>query len=138
MQTNREWLEAYRRFCKPSEEINMDMTQYAATESNDLKAVDFIGKNLKVKISQVEIRNYPANEKQPASVKGVLHFQGKEKTLVLNKTNTKILINAYGKDSVDWVGREIGLSTHETEMGTGWVVKPLDVAEPEFESDVPF
>lgn len=139
MQTPLEWLREYTRALnKLHEEQDMDMTQYAITESNDLKAADFIGKNLKVKIAQVEVRNYPARDGQPASDKAVLYFEGKEKTLVLNKTNTKILINAYGKDSDNWVGSEVGLSTHETELGTGWVVKPLDVKEPEFDDGVDF
>jgi len=133
----REYQAAYDKFYNTGE-TTMDMTQYATTETNDLKAADFVGKNLKVKISKVEIRDYPARDNQPASVKGVLHFEGKEKTLVLNKTNTKILINAYGKDSDEWINREVGLSTHETEMGTGWVVKPLDVKEPEFDDEIPF
>src|SRR3990167_508990 len=141
-ESNKQWLQDYReeydRLYQPTGENMMDMTDYATTESNDLKAADFIGKNLKVRIESVEIRSYPAREGQAASDKGVLHFEGKEKTLVLNKTNTKILINAYGKDSEGWVGREIGLSTHETEMSTGWVVKPLDVKEPEYEPDILF
>jgi len=141
-ESRQEWLKDYtERLIQNSTtgESNMtDMTQYASSESNDLKAADFIGKNLKVKISEVEIRNYPAKDGQPAATKGALHFEGKEKTLVLNKTNTKILITAYGKESEGWVGKEIGLSTHETEMGTGWVVTPLDVKAPEYEEDVPF
>ena len=135
-QTTKQWLEEYERFT--TGEITMDMTQYSSTESNDLKAADFVGKNLKVKISKVEIRSYPAKENQAASTKGCLHFVGKEKTLVLNKTNTKLLIAAYGKESEGWTGKEVGLSTHETEMGTGWVVTPLDVAPPAFDPDVGF
>lgn len=142
-ESRQKWLQdysaAYDKFYKPEGESNMtDMTQYASAESNDLKAADFVGKNLKVKISSVEIRNYPAREGQPAAEKGALHFEGKEKTLVLNKTNTKILINAYGKDSESWAGHEVGLSTQETEKGTGWVVTPLDIEAPEYAEDVPF
>lgn len=116
----------------------MDMTKYAATESNDLKAADFKGKNLKVVIESVEIRHYEARNDQAASDKAVLHFVGKEKTLVLNKTNTKRLIDSYGANSDSWIQQEIGLSTHETELGTGWIVTPLNVKPPEFESDIPF
>lgn len=116
----------------------MDMSKYAVTESNDLKAADFKGKNLKVVIESVEVRHYDARNDQPAADKAVLKFVGKEKTLVLNKTNTKILINAYGEDSDSWLNQEIGLSTHETDLGTGWVVSPLNVKPPEFEDDIPF
>lgn len=116
----------------------VDATKYGETMSNDLKASDFAGKNMKVKISSVEERHYEARNGNPAQDKLALHFEGKEKTLVLNKTNTKILINAYGTETDNWVGREIGLTTHETEMGTGWVVTPLNVAPPEFDDAIPF
>jgi len=116
----------------------MDMNKYAVTESNDLKAADFKGKNLKVVIERVEVRHYDARNEQPAADKPVLHFVGKEKTLVLNKTNTKYLIGAYGPDSDSWINQEIGLSTHETELGTGWIVTPLNVQPPDYNDDIPF
>lgn len=116
----------------------MDMTKYAATESNDLKAIDFKGKNLKVVIEAVEVRHYEARNNQAASDKAVLRFIGKERTLVLNKTNTKILITAYGAESNGWIGKEIGLSTQETELGEGWVVTPLNVQPPDYDQDIPF
>lgn len=134
-QTSAEWLNDY---INQIGDDKVDMTQFASTASNDLKAADFEGKNLKVKISEVEARTYPARDGKPEETKGVLRFEGKEKGLVLNKTNTKNLINAYGNESNDWVGHEVGLSTHETELGIGWVVKPLDVEEPDFDDTVNF
>lgn len=116
----------------------MDMSKYAASESNDLKAIDFKGKNLKLTIESVEERHYEARNGNPAQDKAALHFVGKEKTLVLNKTNTKLLITAYGADSDGWIGKEIGLSTHETELGEGWVVTPLGVQPPDFDDEIPF
>ncbi len=116
----------------------VDATKYGETQSNDLKAADFAGKNLKVKISDVEERHYEARNNQPAADKLALHFEGKEKTLVLNKTNTRALINAYGGETDGWVGQEIGLTTHETELGTGWVVTPLNVQPPDFDDSIPF
>ena len=80
----------------------MDMSKFAQSDSKDLKAADFIGKNLKVVISGVEIRNYPADGDKPANSKPVLSFVGKEKGLVLNATNTKILCKAYGNDDDGW------------------------------------
>jgi hypothetical protein len=119
----------------------MDMTKYSRSEGSDLKAVDFIGKNLKVVISGVEIREYPAKDDQPANSKPALSFEGKDKQLVLNATNTKILCRAYGDDSDGWSGHEIGLTTADYTdkgYGHGWVVKPLDVEEPDFDDDIPF
>ena len=118
-----------------------DMTQYASGDSKDLKAKDFIGKNLKAKIESVTIRDYPATDDHPASSKPALSFVGKEKTLVLNTSNTKILCDAYGKDSEDWVNHEIGLTVKDYTdkgFGHGWVVTPLDVKAPEFEDEIEF
>ena len=98
-----------------------DMSKYAGSESADLKAVDFLGKHLKVVISAVEIREYPVRDDKPANKKPVLSFEGKDKALVLNATNTKILCGAYGKDDSGWIGHEIGLSTQEYEnYQPGW------------------
>lgn len=115
----------------------MDMTQFASSESKDLKAADFKGQKLKGKIESVSTRTYPAREDQPESTKPVLHFVGREKALVVSPTNTKTLIEAYGKDSDDWVDHEVGLSTKEYEVGTGWIITPLDV-EVAYDDDIPF
>jgi len=117
----------------------MDMSKYASSDSQDLKAVDFRGQNLKVVISGVTTRTYPARDEQPEQTKPVLAFEGKEKVLVVNAGNTRILCEAYGDFDTDWIGHEIGLSTKDYEgFGTGWVVTPLDVEAPEFSDEIPF
>ncbi len=117
----------------------MDMSQYKGEgNTTDLQAKDFIGKSLKLVIERVESVTYPAKEAQPEQTKAVLYFVGKEKRLVLNGTNTGILCNAYGNDSEDWVGKEIGLTTADYTskgFGHGWVVQALDQ---EFSDDIPF
>ena len=116
----------------------VDRSKYGESKSNDLKAIDFKGKNLKLVIESIEDRHYEARENQSAQDKIALHFVDKEKTLVLNKTNTRIIISAWGADDDNWLGKEIGLTTQETEIGEGWVVTPLNVEPPEFEDDIPF
>ena len=119
----------------------MDMTQYSQSDSKDLKAADFIGKNLKVRISGVQIRNFEARDDQPANSKPALSFEGKDKQLVLNATNTKVLCDAYGSESDGWVGHEIGLSVKDYSdkgFGHGWIVTPLDVKAPDYDDDIPF
>jgi len=118
-----------------------DMTKYAGNESDDLKAKEFIGKNLKVKISGVTVREYEATEDKPANSKPVLAFEGKDKGLVLNATNTQILITAYGMDDDSWVGHEIGLTVKDYSAkgyGHGWIITPLDIEAPDFDDDIPF
>jgi hypothetical protein len=123
------------------EETRMaDMRAYgAAANGDDLKAADFKGKNLKVVISEVGTRTYPAKDGRPEQTKTILGFEGKDKTLVCNGTNNDILCDAYGDDGDAWVSHEIGLSTAEYDnFPTGWVVTPLDVAAPDFDDDIPF
>jgi hypothetical protein len=117
-----------------------NMRQYGASaNSDDLKAAEFKGKYLKVVISGVATRTYPAKDGRPENTKTVLSFEGREKTLVCNGTNNDILCDAYGEDGDGWIGHEIGLSTQEYDnFPTGWVVTPLDVAAPEFDDDIPF
>ena len=106
--------------------------------TTDLKAKDFVGKTLKLRIERVETVDYPANEGQPESTKPALYFVGKEKRLILNGTNTETLCNAFGNDSEDWRDKDIALTTKDYTdkgFGHGWIVTPLDV---EFSDDIPF
>ena len=92
-----------------------DMSKFSASESKHLKAKDFLGKNLKVKISDVQIVEFEATEQADAATRAVLLFEGKEKGLVLNATNNDTLCKSYGNDSDEWLGKTIALSTKEYE-----------------------
>lgn len=117
----------------------MDMSKYKAeANTDDLKAKDFIGKNLKLTIERVETVTYPANEQQPENTKPALYFVGKTKRLIMNGTNTETLCNAYGNDSEGWVGKDISLTTKDYTdkgFGHGWIVAALSQ---DFEDDIPF
>ena len=105
----------------------MDMTKYAGNESDWLRADDIEGKNVKVVIESVGEIHFDATDKQAAQDKGTLRFVGHKKGMVLNTTNAKTLIKAYGKDSDKWVGKEIGLNTKEYDgYADGIVVIILD------------
>lgn len=113
-----------------------DMKKFASGESKHLKARDFLGKNLKVSIRDVQFVEFEGRDGEPPQRKAILLFEGKEKGLVLNTTNTRKLIGAYGKDSDGWIGKSIALTTQEYEnFAPGWVVNPLDV---EFDDEIPF
>jgi len=142
-QTNEQWYKEYDTATpiRPKEVLKMDMTQYTVTDSDDLKAKDFIGKSLKLTIAKVDTVCYEATKDQAEATRGVLYFEGKDKRVVLNATNAKVLFDAYGAESDDWIGHLIGLTVEDytaKNYGYGWVVKPLDVAEPEFDDDVDF
>ena len=113
-----------------------DMTQYAGNESTWLKAADIAGKNVSVVISEVGSISFDAKEDQAAQTKATIQFEGKDKGVVLNATNTGILIDAYGAESSEWITREIGLSTRSYEgFADGIVIVILDK---EFDDAIPF
>jgi hypothetical protein len=76
----------------------------SAFPSEFLKAADLNGKAIRVTIDTV------TTEKVGEDRKPVLHFVGKDKTLVLNKTNANRLVEATGTDETDeWSGWSITL-----------------------------
>jgi hypothetical protein len=75
----------------------------AAFPSDYLKAADLDGRNVKVSMSHVEMKDIGGDHKP------ILFFIGKEKGLVLNKTNANNIALAYGDDTDDWNGKEIVL-----------------------------
>ena len=98
---NRRWIEEYDRGVN-----KMDMTKYAGSESKWLKASDLQGGRPTVTIKSVELIEFEddgVKKEKPA-----LTFEGKDKGLVLNATNTEELIHAFGPDSEDWKGKKIG------------------------------
>jgi arabinogalactan endo-1,4-beta-galactosidase len=64
--------------------------------SKYLKAADLQGREVRVSMSNVE------REKIGDDTKPVLYFKGKDKGVVLNKTNAGTISDAYGDDTEDW------------------------------------
>jgi arabinogalactan endo-1,4-beta-galactosidase len=75
----------------------------SAFPSNYLKASDLQGKNILVKMDRTEYEMI-GNDK-----KLILYFQGKEKGMVLNKTNANNIAHIYGEETDEWKGAEIVL-----------------------------
>lgn len=74
-----------------------------AFPSEYLKASDLQGRTVKAVISNVEMKDIGSDHKP------VLYFKGKEKGLVLNKTNANTIALVYGDDTQDWDGGEVEL-----------------------------
>ena len=64
--------------------------------SKYLKAADLGGKEVRVIMQHVE------KEKLGDEMKLALYFKGKEKAMILNKTNSNTIADAYGDDTEDW------------------------------------
>ncbi len=68
--------------------------------SKYLKAADLQGRNVTVKMARVE------QEKIGDDMKLILYFQGKERGVVLNKTNANNIASLYGGETEDWYGMD--------------------------------
>lgn len=88
------------------EHMNIDEI-YSSNKS--LKAEDLKGRSVKCKISEVGTVEFDGEKKLE------IKFVGKEKTLVMNKTNAKIVAEHYGKDTEKWVGQEIEIYPTKTD-----------------------
>lgn len=75
----------------------------SAFPSNYVKASDLQGKEIELAISHVAIEEI-GSDRLP-----VLHFQGAEKGLVLNKTNATNISMVHGQDTDNWAGRRVTL-----------------------------
>lgn len=78
-----------------------------AFPSNYLRAADLQGREATVSISHVTMEEI-GQTKEP---KPVLYFTGKEKGIILNKTNATNISAAYGPDTDDWTGKFVTLFT---------------------------
>jgi len=84
--------------------------------SKYLKSSDLKGQEVRVLMANVE-REEIGQEK-----KLVLYFKGKEKGIVLNKTNANTIGDFYGDDSDDWYDQPLILFSIRTEFQG----KPVD------------
>lgn len=75
-----------------------------AFPSNYIKAADLQGGSPTVTISHV------TSEEIGDDRKLVLYFQGKEKGMVLNKTNANNVASIYGPETDDWQGKRVTLA----------------------------
>lgn len=75
----------------------------SAFPSNYLKASDLQDRNVMVKMDRVEVEKIGDDEKP------VLYFVGKDKGMVLNKTNASNIAHVYGDDTDDWRDQELVL-----------------------------
>ena len=115
----------------------------AAFPSNFLKADDLQNRRVRVIIESVEMEEMGTGGSKPA-----VHFNGKDRSLVLNKTNAAMIEEIAGTDEMDdWAGTEIVLyPTHVDFKGKRVPAirvdyptdgKPAPVAEKEGD-DIPF
>ena len=78
---------------------------------NYLKAEDLKGASPRVTIAKVEMQEFDNGNKL------IVSFQGKDKSLVLNKTNANIIAeNTGSQETDDWIGQTIQLTVKRVEF----------------------
>lgn len=75
----------------------------AAFPSTYLKAADLTGRNVQVTMNYVKMEDIGGDHKP------ILYFVGKEKGLVLNKTNSNNIMFLYGAETDEWSGKPVVL-----------------------------
>lgn len=83
-----------------------------AFPSTHIKASDLQDRDATVTIAKVTIEEIGKDREN----KPVLYFQGKEKGLVLNKTNAQTIAGLYGQETDDWVGKAITIFPTQTDF----------------------
>jgi hypothetical protein len=78
--------------------------------SQYLKAADLQGREVRVVMQNIE------REKIGTDNKLVLYFKGKDKGIVLNKTNAGTIGNGYGDDTDDWYDQPLILFSVKTDF----------------------
>ena len=112
------------------------MKMSAAFPSKYLKASDLQGRAVKLVIKGVELEEVGDGHKP------VVYFEGKEKGVVLNKTNGSMIASLYGDDTDMWAGKEIEVFPDKTPF-QGQIVDCLRVrgiapVADELDDSIPF
>jgi len=102
----------------------------AAFPGQYIKAADLQGKRVQVVVDHVEMEDI-GGETKP-----VVHFRGKERGLVLNKTNSNAIWGINGSDETDdWPGTSVVLFPSMTDFQGKRVpcirIDPPDVPQPQ-------
>ncbi len=102
----------------------------ASFKSTYLKASDIPeGQFVPVTIDRVEEANM-AQEGNPADIKPVMYFVGKEKGMVLNKTNSEAIAASYGYETEEWAGKRVSIYITATNTPDGKPCMGLRISIP--------
>lgn len=94
----------------------MKVTEFYQNESKWLKAADLQGRKHRVVISGLEVVEF--SEKNGKKEKKVgLTLEGKQRGLMLNKTNAQVIAKQHGDDMEKWPGKEINIYPTTTDFG---------------------
>lgn len=87
-----------------------------------MKAADLEAIGLQAAIMTVlavDQQTFPANDKGPEQTKLVLHFDELDKSMPLNKTNTRFMMTSFGADTDGWLQKKIIVNVQMISTPTG-------------------
>lgn len=81
-----------------------------------LKAAELQGKDVTVTIEKVQLEELTMRGGLKKK-KGVIYLRGKEKMIVLNRTNAETIVKLYGPDTNGWIGKRITIYADRVTFG---------------------
>ena len=112
--------------------MGFDATKIYETKSRFLKAEDLNKQEHKVTIANVVLEEMEDDKTGLPMNKLALMFEGVEKGILLNKTNSDVLSDCYGGDTDAWLGKSI--SIYPTMVSFGGKSVPAIRLRPVFDS----
>lgn len=94
----------------------MSLTLDDAFPSKWLRASDLGSHRVDVTIESVEMEHFQDGTSKPA-----MRFVGKDKGMVVNRTNATTIAGAYGQDMLKWIGKPIELFSMKVQGPSGLV-----------------
>lgn len=79
-----------------------------------LKSGELLGKKVTVKIADVAIDELEGEKGK--KIQGIIFLEGKDKQIVLNKTNGLCLRGMFGRKLSDWIGKRITIFQDKTKL----------------------
>jgi len=117
----------------------MNVNEAFPSTSNFLKKED-LPSPAKVKIESIELMEFEQDGKPQRKL--ILSFEGKEKKLACNKTNSRTIAAILGDETDEWIGKEITIYNDPTvQMGDQIVggIRVQYIPKTEgFDDDIPF
>ena len=112
----------------------MRVDNYMSAGGSNLKAADLQGRELTLQIAGAEEVELDGEKKLS------IGFQGKEKKLVLNKTNLGRIPEAYGTETDAWYGKDVIIYPDKTRFQGSTVdcIRVRIPAAPALSDDIPF
>lgn len=104
------------------------MPSYKTAFGSYLKQEDLQGRAVRAVIGSVDVEDVKDNESGRNEKKLVMHFVGKDKALILNRTNCEALEAICGSDDyASWAGHQVVLFTDPTVKFGGKTVGGLRI-----------